>query len=384
MAKKKTEGVENSNEELLSSIMDTLNKDGGGASFLAGDESSVHLTNFISTSATLLDFAIANRKNGGIPVGRISELAGLEGSGKSLICAHLVADVQRRGGIAIYFDTEYAVSTDFFEAVGVNLKTMIHKPGNRLEEIFAAIMHICSEVRRKGDDSKEVLIILDSIAAAKPASDIEQGTEQTGYGTEKSKFLSRIMPDVAALISEQKIALVFTNQLRQKLNVQAFQDPYKTTGGMTLPYYYSVRVRLSKKAAIKNKFKEEVGLMVEAKVVKNRCGPPGKKASFAIYYDRGIDNTASWLDYMKTHAIIEGASGNYKFYDRVTGEEFKFKTNEFPQFVKDHPVQYEQMYDAVADTMVMQYASNGISTADGTADVENENDGATDNAAIED
>jgi recombination protein RecA len=383
MAKKKTAGVEDNRDELLSSLKESLVEAGVPATFLADEETPVHLMNFVHTGASLLDLAIANRPNAGIPIGRITELAGLEGTGKSLICAHLVANIQKSGGIAILFDTESAFSPEFFAAVGVDLKRLIHVHENRLEVIFDQIEKIINNIRQKGENDKEVLFVVDSIAAAVSVKDIEQGYEQKGYGTEKSKFLSRALPLLTDQISKQKIALVITNQLRQKLDAMPFQDKYKTTGGMTMPYYFSVRVRLSKVQTIKNKDKEEVGVTVEAKVIKNRLGPPGKKARFDIYYDRGIDDTASWIQFMKDHDIITGTNGNFTYEDRK-GEEHRFKLATWNEFKASNPAIEQEMYARVAETMVVKYQSTGVSTADGSAVLESAKDDANDNADIED
>ncbi len=165
-------------DELAQTIADALNKlnkdSGQIAFFLDGKEGTpTDITDFISTGATMLDIAISNRPNGGIAVGRITELTGLEGSGKSLVGAQLIANTQKRGGVAVLIDTETAVNAEFFKAVGIDMNKMVYAQISTVEDIFDAITNIIEQVRTGKDKDKLVTIIVDSVAAASTKKEME-------------------------------------------------------------------------------------------------------------------------------------------------------------------------------------------------------------------
>ena len=387
VAKKRTAGVAGAGEESLAeAIAGELNKaskEGQKAFFIGEEETPTDLSDFISTGSSLLDLAISNRPNGGIAVGRITELAGLEGSGKSLICAHMIADVQKDGGVAVLIDSEAAVNAEFFEAVGIDMSRLVYIPCDNLEEAFEHVEMIIERIRKNAKNNKKVLIIIDSLAALLPKAELELGFEQQGFGTQKAKLLSRAMAKLVQLIARQRIALVLTNQLRMKLNAQPFADPYITPGGKAVPFYASTRVRLSMSGPIKNANKEQIGVNVNAKIIKNRLGPPNRVVKFDVFYDRGIDDVSSWLAFLKEKEIITGTNGRFTFVDQH-GEEHKFQTSTWKEFTKTHPETFEEIYTKISEAMIMSYKSDGLSTLDGTAVIVEANDGALDFEGVSD
>jgi recombination protein RecA len=219
-------------DELASFIAESLNKMNKDsdqvAFFLDGREATpTDFTDFISTGATMLDVAISNRPNGGIAVGRITELTGLEGSGKSLIGAQMIANTQRRGGVGVLIDTETAVNAEFFKAVGIDMNKLVYVQLQTVEEIFDAITTIIESVRKdpKKKD-KLVTIVVDSVAAASTKKEMEADFGKDGYATDKAIIISKAMRKITGLLGRERIALVFTNQLRQKMNAMAFSDPW--------------------------------------------------------------------------------------------------------------------------------------------------------------
>ena len=220
-------------DDLAGVLADTLNKqfkDMKVAYFLDGsDTTPTDIKDFVSTGSTMLDLAISNRPDGGIAVGRITELNGLESSGKSLIGAHILAETQKKGGVAVYIDTETSVSTEFLEAIGVNVESMLYLHLETVEDIFSAIEEIVAKVR-ESDKDRLVTILVDSLAAATTKVELEAEFDKDGWATSKAIILSKAMRKITQMIGRQKIALVFTNQLRQKLGVM-FGDPWTTSGG---------------------------------------------------------------------------------------------------------------------------------------------------------
>lgn len=376
MAKKRTEGVAITSDTLFDEVSNVIKKSGvEEVEFGSPEDDTFALDDYVSSQSSLLDLIISNLPNGGIiTYGRILELQGLEGSGKSLVCAHMIVDVQKDDGIAVWVDSESSLDDNnakFFKAVGVDFSRLKVINSIRLEDTFNAIVAIINTIRAQNKNRK-VIIIVDSLTGLVPSAELESGLSKDGYGLQKSKFLSDALRKIQKLIRDQKIAMVFTQQLRQKLNATQWMDQWTTSGGKALPYYAAVRIRLSQIGQIKieqNGEKIVVGVKVEAKNLKNRLGPPYRKAQFDIYFDRGIDDVSSWIDVLKTKGIISGTSGNYTYIDS-NGEEFKFKTKAWKQFTEDHPETFKEIYSKLAESMIMKYSTEGMSTVDGTADID--------------
>ena len=240
------------NDVLADTLADSLNKkfkDTKVAYFLDGSDSTpTDIKDFVSTGSTMLDLAISNKPNGGIAVGRITELNGLESSGKSLLGAHMLAETQKKGGVAVYIDTETAVSTEFLTAIGVDVDNMLYLHLETVEDIFAAIEEIVAKVR-ESDRDRLVTILVDSLAAASTKVEMEADFDKDGWATSKAIVISKAMRKITQMIGREKIALVFTNQLRQKLGVM-LGDPWTTSGGKALPFHASTRIRLKTRRTI--------------------------------------------------------------------------------------------------------------------------------------
>ncbi len=335
--------------------------------YLDGPEDSPSdIIDWIPTGSSLLDLAISNRPNGGIPVGRVTEITGLESSGKSLIGAHLLAETQRKGGVAVFIDTEAAVSREFLTAIGVDLQKMMYLPMETVEDIFQAIENIINTVRNN-DKSKLVTVVVDSLAGASTKVEMDADFDKDGYATTKAILLSKAMRKITNLIAREKICLVFTNQLRTKMNAMAFADPWTTSGGKAVAFHSSVRIRLANEGALKKKdwggVDNIIGNKVKAKIIKNRIGPPQRKASFEIFYDSGIDNYSGWVAVLKTYKFISsaGAYNKYKLLDADGKEieEVQFRTANLPELFIQRPELREAMYKNLCDIMIMKYEKNG-------------------------
>jgi recombination protein RecA len=164
------------------------------------------------------------------------------------------------------------------------------------------------------------------------------------------------------MIGRQKISLVFTNQLRQKMNAM-FGDPWTTSGGKALAFHASVRLRLKNMGQIKMKVNgkdKTVGMKVRCQVVKNRMGPPLRAADFEIYFDRGIDNYGSWLSVMKENKLVKQAGAWYAYVDTETGEEFKFQSKDFIPLMDENTELREQIYKKICEETILQYKSDTL------------------------
>lgn len=185
----------------------------------------INCDDFLPTNSTALDIAIANRPDGGLPIGRITEIAGLEGTGKSLMCAHLIANTQKSGGIGVYIDTETAIFTEFFKAVGVDVDKMLYVNVREIENILQGIEDSIVEVRKQSD-TIPLTIIVDSYAGATAKGKADEGYEKVGYNTDKALIMSDRLGQIADMAGKNNVTLVFTNQLRTKMGAMPFSDPF--------------------------------------------------------------------------------------------------------------------------------------------------------------
>ena len=359
-------------DDLAGVLADTLNKqfkDMKVAYFLDGsDTTPTDIKDFVSTGSTMLDLAISNQPNGGIAVGRITELNGLESSGKSLIGAHILAETQKKGGVAVYIDTETSVSTEFLEAIGVNVESMLYLHLETVEDIFSAIEEIVAKVR-ESDKDRLVTILVDSLAAATTKVELEAEFDKDGWATSKAIILSKAMRKITQMIGRQKIALVFTNQLRQKLGVM-FGDPWTTSGGKALPFHASTRVRFRNVGQIKDSSKKNtIGIKIKGQVIKNSLGPPMRTAEFPLFFDTGIDDYGSWLTVMKEHKLLKigGAWYTLEEIDLDTGEvikEHKFLSKDFEKLMLSNPTLKQSCYDRICDACILKYDSKELGIDD--------------------
>lgn len=328
------------------------------AYFLEGDDDvPTDVKEWVSTGSTALDLAISNRPNGGYPVGRIVELTGLEAAGKSLLAAHALANTQKKGGMAVYVDTEMATSREFLSAIGVDLKEMLYVPMETIEDIFEAVENIINTVRQTSKD-RLVTIVVDSIAGASTKVEMAADFDKDGYNTTKAILLSKAMRKITNLIGRERILLIFTNQLRSNMNASIFADKYTTSGGKGIPYHASVRVRLAPAGMIKAKRgtrEEVIGIKTSAKVVKNRLGPPLRSVTYDIYFDRGVDDTTSILELLKQLEIVEISGAWYNYVDETTGEVIKFQSKDYETKVLGNPVLKEQIYNKLCDKFILKY-----------------------------
>jgi recombination protein RecA len=363
-------------EDLASILADSLNKqnkEGRIAYFLndGGGDAPTNVKDWLSTGNALLDVAISNRPYGGLPVGRIAEITGLEQSGKSLLSAHLLAETQKKGGVAVLIDTETAVNREFLEAIGVDISKLLYVSVDTVEGIFEACETIIEKVRT-GDKNRLVTIVVDSVAAASTKKELEADYDKDGYATDKAIIISKAMRKITNMIGRQSICLVFTNQLRQKMNAMAFSDPWTTSGGKALAFHASVRLRLKSMGQLKVGDKI-VGIKVRAQVIKNRLGPPLRHADFNILFDRGIDNFNSWISVMKDNKIVKQGGAWYEYTDTDTGEIIKFQSKDFQQLMENEELK-DQIYRRICETTILQYKSSSTDEVEISTDVTNESD----------
>ena len=352
-------------DELAQVLADSLNKqfkDTKVAYFLDGSNATpTDIKEFISTGSSVLDLAISNRPNGGVAVGRITEINGLESSGKSLIGTHILAETQKRDGVAVYIDTETSVSREWLETIGVDVSKLLYLHVETVEDIFECIESIIVKIR-ESDRERLVSILVDSLAGASTKVEMEADFEKDGWATSKAIIVSKAMRKITQMIGRERIALVFTNQLRQKLGVM-FGDPWTTSGGKALPFHASTRIRLKNMGQIKVGAKNDViGMKCRAQIIKNRLGPPLRHADFNLYFDSGIDDMGSWLTVLKDHKLLKIAGAWYTL--EYKGKDIKFQSKDFEKKLEENDGLKEYLYDKICDVSILKYKSADLGIDD--------------------
>jgi len=353
MAKKERNTDRDDLADLIVSTLNKSQKDGSEvACFLDSQEDPQMVSDWISTGSTLLDLAISNRKDGGLPVGRIIELNGLEGTGKSLIAAHILANTQKKGGVGVMIDTEYSAAPSFWTAVGVNLSKLPYVKLFTVEEIFEKIEEIVGTVRKSNKD-RCATIIVDSLAGASCETEMASDHGKDGYNTSKSIIISKAMRKLTGLIGDQRILLVFTNQLRMNMDAKAFGDKWVVPGGKAMAFHCSIRVRLVMAGQIKGSDKRVIGVNCKAVVTKNRMGPPKRNALFEIHFDSGIQDLKSWIDFMKDNGMVSGSAKEWTF--KLPSGTSKLSTKEFVEKVNADATFKDEVYAMICDRQIMKY-----------------------------
>jgi recombination protein RecA len=283
-------------ETTLSSIQKRY---GEGAIMRLGQAGHLHI-DVIPTGSLALDLALGV---GGVPRGRVTEIYGPEGSGKTTLCQHIVAEAQRTGGVAAYIDMEHALDPLYAAKCGVNVDELYISQPDTGEQA----LEIAESLVRSGAVD---VIIVDSVAALVPKAEIEGEMGDSHPGLQ-ARLMSQALRKLSGAIKTSNTAMVFTNQLRQKIGVM-YGSPETTTGGMALKFYASVRLDIRRIEAIKAGG-EVIGNRTQVKVKKNKVAPPFRECEFDIMYDEGISKEGDVLDLGVQLGIIEKRGSFYLY-----------------------------------------------------------------------
>jgi recombination protein RecA len=286
----------------------------------------------VPTGCLSLDLALGV---GGMPRGRIIEVFGPEASGKTTLAQHVIAEIQKAGGIAAFVDAEHALDPEYAQKIGVNIDDLLISQPDTGEQALEIVETL---VRSGGVD----VIVVDSVAALVPRAEIEgeMGDQHMGL---QARLMSQALRKLTGIISKTKTVLIFINQIRNKIGV-FFGNPETTTGGNALKFYCSVRVEVRRAAQIKQG-DQIIGNRVKAKIVKNKVAPPFRFCEFDIMYNEGISLSGDLLDTAVVHKVVAKSGNSYNFGEiklgvgRETAKRFLRENQELMKEIKEQVIQ---------------------------------------------
>ncbi len=285
----------------------SIEKQFGTGSIMKLGSAARQQVDFIPTGSIALDLALGV---GGIPRGRITEIFGPESSGKTTVCQHVIAEAQRRGGVAAFIDVEHALDPGYARSCGVNVdELLVSQPdtGEQALEITETL------IRSGGID----VVVVDSVAALVPRAEIEGEMGDSFVGIQ-ARLMSQALRKLTGAVSRSNTALVFTNQLREKIGVM-FGNPETTPGGRALKFYASVRLDIRRVETIKTGT-ESVGNRVRVKVVKNKVAPPFRVAEFDVMYGEGVSKEGGLLDVGVAMGVVSKTGAWFNFDETRLGQ----------------------------------------------------------------
>jgi len=334
-----SELTKDARQRAITSAVDQIEKQFGKGAIMRLNDTAVVPVEAISTGSLSLDYAIGI---GGIPRGRVTEIYGPESSGKTTICLHVIAEAQKRGGVAAFVDAEHALDIKYASRLGVDVNNLLLAQ----PEFGEQALEIVETLVRSGAID---VIIVDSVAALTPRVEIEGEMGDAQMGSQ-ARLMSQALRKLNAAIGRSNAIVIFTNQLRSKIGV-IYGNPETTTGGNALKFYASVRIDVRRKEVLKDG-NEIVGNRVRAKIIKNKVAPPFKEVEFDVMYNEGISKVGDVLDVAIDKGIIQ-KSGSWF----TIGEERVQGRDQLKKLLTENPEQFTALETQVRENLGIAHGS---------------------------
>lgn len=307
-------------QKVIDQAISQIEREFGKGSIMRFTDGEVVPVESIPTGSLALDLALGV---GGVPRGRIVEIYGHEGTGKTTLCLHIVAEVQKLGGTAVFVDVEHALDTTYARNIGVNMENLLIAQPDAGEQA----LEIVETLIRSGAID---LVVIDSVAALTPQAEIEGEMGDAHVGL-LPRLMSKALRKLSGVTNKSQTCVIFTNQIRQKIGVM-FGNPDTTPGGLALKFHASVRLELRRGQQIKDGT-DVLGTGVRVKVVKNKVAPPFKEVEYDVTFGKGISKAGNLLDIAVAQEFIQ-KSGSWFSYN---GERIGQGRNNVKQYLEDNP-----------------------------------------------
>lgn len=324
MVKKEQKEDLNEKNKAVKVAVDQIKERFGEGSIMKFGEARIKQVPAVPTGCLSLDIALGV---GGVPRGRVVEIYGPEASGKTTLAQHIVAEVQKAGGVAAFVDAEHALDPDYAKKIGVNVDDLLISQPDTGEQGLEIVETL---VRSNAVD----VLVVDSVAALVPKAEIEGDMGDSHMGLH-ARLMSQALRKLTGIISKSNTVLIFVNQTRMKIGV-VFGNPETTTGGLALKFYSSVRIEVRRSAQIKQGDKN-IGNRVKVKVVKNKVAPPFQTCEFDIMYNEGISLAGDVLDKGIEFGVLTKSGNSYSYGEEKLGvgrENAKRYLRENPKLIK--------------------------------------------------
>ena len=317
--------------ESLDDVLAAINKKYGSGSIMTLGDTRPVATNLLSTGSLMIDKVLG----GGIGYGRVTELYGVESSGKSTLCLHIAAECQKNGGTVAYIDTENALDTKYAAQLGVDVQKLIFSQPDSAEQA----LEIVDMLAQSG---KVNLIVLDSVAALAPQAELDGEMSDMTIGL-VARLLSKSLRKITHTLNEKNCAVIFINQLRDKISTGFSMGPSEgTPGGRALKFFASQRIELRKTTAIKEGA-DVIGTKVKVKIVKNKISPPMKTCEIPLIFGKGFSGGDEVLDLALEFGLCLQSGAFYTSYD---GQRFQGKAK-LKAYYEEHPDLFEELKNIV-------------------------------------
>ncbi len=334
MAKQKVQKEVNGREKALQEALKVIKKEFGEGAIMFLGQRAVQKVPSISTGSIGIDHATGI---GGVPRGRITEIYGPESSGKTTLALHVIANAQKEGGVAAFIDAEHALDPTYARKLGIDVDSLLISQPDSGEQA----LEIAETLVRSGAVD---VVVVDSVAALVPKAEIEGDMGDTHVGLQ-ARLMSQALRKLTAVTNRSNAALVFINQVREKIGGNMYGPSETTTGGRALKFYASLRMEVRGAGAIKGKGDERLGHTAKVKVVKNKLAPPFREAYVDIYYGEGICRYAEALRLGEALGIIDKSGSWYSFEGTKLGQG---KENA-RKFLKENPEIFEKIKDLIME-----------------------------------